>query len=163
MRLMGGIIANQREMADAPDGLWPATTDPRIQAVVALAPWNVPVFGLDGLAALDIPALIEVGTGDTTTPPERDAYRAYAHIGSPLKALVAYGGGGHLIFADDNEDSFDAVWTPDAVHPLINHFTTAFLLATLYDDAEAAALLTPETVAAADLSGIGYAATFGTE
>ena len=33
----------------------------------------------------------------------------------------------------------DPVWDMDRAHDLINHFTTAFLLATLKDDAEAAA------------------------
>jgi hypothetical protein len=42
----------------------------------------------------------------------------------------------------------------DRTHDLINHFTTAFLLAVLRDDSEAAAALAPEAV---DFTGVEYA------
>ena len=38
----------------------------------------------------------------------------------------------------------DPVWDMDRAHDLINHFATAFFLATLKDDAEAAAALAPD-------------------
>jgi hypothetical protein len=49
----------------------------------------------------------------------------------------------------------DSVWDMDRAHDLINHFTTAFLLATLKDDAEAAAALAPDAVS---FPGITYEA-----
>ena len=49
----------------------------------------------------------------------------------------------------------DAVWDMQRAHDLINHFTTAFLLAKLKDDAEAAAALSPEEVG---FPGIAYQA-----
>ncbi len=158
MRLMGGQVATARGLDSIPDGLWPATTDPRIQAVIALAPWNVPVFGAEGVAAIDIPIMVQVGSGDTTTPPARDAYAAYANASSADKALVVYDGAGHGVFADEFPDGFDAVWAAEDVHPLINHFATAFLLAELTGDAEAAAALDPAAVA---FDGVQYAAAWG--
>jgi hypothetical protein len=50
----------------------------------------------------------------------------------------------------------DAVWDVNRAHDLINHFTTAFLLAELYDDADAATALAPEAV---QFPGIKYETT----
>src|SRR5690606_30838507 len=50
----------------------------------------------------------------------------------------------------------DPVWDMDRAHDLINHFATAFLLAELKGDAEAAAALAPENVS---FPGIQYEAT----
>ena len=49
----------------------------------------------------------------------------------------------------------DSVWDAERAYDLINHFTTAFLLATLKDDAEAAAALAPDAV---QFSGVTYEA-----
>ncbi len=46
----------------------------------------------------------------------------------------------------------------DRVHDLTNHFTTAFLLAEFYDDADAAAALAPDAVS---FPGIDYETTMG--
>ena len=155
LRFMGDPIALARGFDERPDGVWPATTDPRIKAVVALAPWNVPIFGPDGLAALTVPALVQVGSQDGTTPPERDAYAAYTQIGSATKSLVAYEGADHLVFINEDimEDGDEPVWDVPAAHDLINHLTTAFLLAELTGDADAAALLAADQV---DFAGVNY-------
>ncbi len=158
LRLMGGQIAMTRGLEAIPDGLWPATTDPRIQAVIALAPWNVPIFGPEGIAAIDIPIMVQVGSGDTTTPPARDAYAAYANASSADKALVVFEGAEHGVFADVAQGEFDAAWTAEDIHPLINHFATAFLLAELNGDADAAAALDPAGVA---FDGVQFAAAWG--
>jgi predicted dienelactone hydrolase len=150
-------IAQYRGMADVPSGLWPATTDPRIKAVVAEAPANATIFGSEGLAALDMPILVQVGSSDTSTPPERDVYPVYTNVGSSDKALVVYTGGEHSLFMNALEQ-FDLNPGVDleAAHALNNHFTVAFLLTTLKDDAEAAAALNPESV---DFAGIQYTTT----
>lgn len=49
----------------------------------------------------------------------------------------------------------DPVWNVDRAHDLTNHFTTAFLLAQLYGDAEARAALAPDNV---QFPGITYEA-----
>ncbi len=157
-------IALRRGLDGVPDGPWPATTDPRIKAVVLMAPWNGPVFGPAGLAALTAPTMILVGSADRATIPERDAYPIYAGIGSTDKTLVVFENAGHYIFTDECppaiialgrfEQCSDLVWDMDRAHDLINHLTTAFLLATLHDDAEAAAALTAGTV---EFTGVRYA------
>jgi len=47
----------------------------------------------------------------------------------------------------------DSIWDRDRTNDLTNHFTTAFLLATLKGDADAAAALAPEAV---QFPGITY-------
>jgi hypothetical protein len=49
----------------------------------------------------------------------------------------------------------DPVWDMDRAHDLINHFTTAFLLAELKQDADAAAALAPDGV---NFIGVTYEA-----
>ena len=149
-------IAKARGLSTAPDGIWPATTDPRIRAIVAMAPWNAPIFGQDGLAAVTIPTLVMVGTKDRTTIPERDAYVFYNGISSPAKTLVTFDNADHLIFADGcppelaNTKFFascsDKVWDMDRVHDLINQVATPFLLSTLRHDSAATAALAPGAV-----------------
>jgi predicted dienelactone hydrolase len=153
LRVMAGDVAAARGLDSIPAGLWPPTTDPRIRAVVALAPWNATVFGSDGLAALTVPAMIQVGTADQLTPPEIDAYRFYAGIGSADKALVVFEGANHFLFANRGLGVDDRAWDMGAAHDLINHFAIAFLLAHLYGDAGADAALAPEAV---DFDGVYF-------
>ena len=65
----GSQVARERGLQPMPSGLFPATTDPRIRAALALAPWNAPVFGAAGLAGVEIPMMLMVGSDDRTTPP----------------------------------------------------------------------------------------------
>ncbi len=156
MRAQEETVARIRGLETPPEGPWPATTDPRIRAVVALAPANAPLFGAEGLATLTVPTMIQVGSADSLTPPERDAYRFYADLSHAAKTLVVFQGANHLIFADGLPLVGDAVWDLDEAHALINHLTTAFLRSVLYSDADAAAALLPEAV---DFAGITYLTT----
>jgi predicted dienelactone hydrolase len=132
-----------------PEGLWPAVTDERIDALVTFAPWNAPVFGEDGLAEVDVPALIVVGSADSVTNPERDAFTYYDRLGSADKTLAVFDNANHFIYLDEcspallNAGQFfvcsDAVWDMQRTHDIINHLTTAFLLETLYGDEAAGA------------------------
>jgi predicted dienelactone hydrolase len=155
VRNLGEDIARARGLDGAPAGLWPPTTDPRIRAVVALAPWDSSIFGPDGLAALTVPTMIQVGSADSMTPPERDAYPFYTGIGSTDKALVVFQGADHMLFVNGNIPLLpgDPAWNMDQAHGLIDHLATAFLLATLNGDADAAAALAPEVV---DFAGVWY-------
>jgi len=163
MQPLAAQVAKARGLASTPAGLWPATTDPRIKAVVALAPWNAPIFGAEGLAALTVPTLIMVGTKDTTTIPERDAYVFYKQIGSAHKTLVTFDNGNHTVFVDAcppalfNSPLFpscsDEVWDMGRIHDLINGIATPYLLATLKHDPTAQAALAP---AAIKYVGVNY-------
>lgn len=68
------ILAEIRGLSSLPEGLYPPTTDPRIKAIVPLAPSSGPLFGKEGAAQVKIPMLIIVGSKDRSTVPERDAY-----------------------------------------------------------------------------------------
>lgn len=152
MRLGAPIVAAQLGLATLPRGPLPSLADARIKAVVALAPWNAPIFGHDGLAALKLPTLIMVGSSDRTAIPERDAYAAFDDISSPAKTLVTLEYGGHSLFVDQcpaGEDisamlfrtCADPVWDMDRAHDLIKHYATAFALAKLRGDKPAEAAL----------------------
>lgn len=145
-------VAALRGYDAIPESLLPSVSDPRIDAVVALAPWNAPIFGQNGLANVTIPALVIVGSGDQTTPPERDAYTFYQRLGSTDKTLVVFDHADHFIYIDacnalmtnfaDFSVCSDPVWDIVRAHDLMNHFITAFLRDVLLDDATAASIFT---------------------
>jgi predicted dienelactone hydrolase len=76
--------------------------DPRVKTAFAMAPGDLPGFGMDeaGLGRMAIPAYIIVGAGDTTTPPAENAEFAARHI--PQAQLdVLPGPVGHEIFGNE--------------------------------------------------------------
>jgi predicted dienelactone hydrolase len=146
-------------------GLWPAISDARVDALVGFAPGGeLPVFGADGMAEISVPALLFDGTGETLVSPEHNAIWAYELINNPQKSVVMFENGDHFLFGDmaDAWGDFgfdlisDPVWDMDRAHDLINHFTTSFLLSVFYEDANAAAALSPDEVA---FPGITYETT----
>ncbi len=156
-------MARLRGLDSVPEGLWPATTDPRIKALVPLAPAAAPLFGEHGLAAVSIPTMILVGSADDVTVPENDAYVMYEQISSPDKALVVFENAGHYVFVFECTDvairfgffdrCSDDVWDMQRAHDLTNHMVTAFLLATINGNVDAAGMLEPELV---DFIGVRY-------
>ncbi len=149
-------VAALRGLEATPAGLWPSTTDPRVAALVLMAPATGPIYGPEGLASVSAPALVIVGSEDQTTSPLTDAYPVYEQIGSRSKALLVFENADHYIFVDDCpavarslglfDECSDKVWDMARVHDLINHVTTAFLLSVLSGDADASAALEPEAV-----------------
>lgn len=162
-------IAAMLGLAAAPQGLWPATNDPRVDAVIALAP-DGDIWGTDygGVEVMTIPTLVMAGSQDTVNVPELTSYPIYEHVGSATKSLVVLENADHFVFFQrcrympwmaDNFPYFvcsDPVWDMDRAHDLINHFATAFLLAELKGDPEAAQALAPENVA---FPGVRYETT----
>ena len=76
--------------------------DDRVRAAFAMAPGDIPGFGMDeaGLRQMRIPTYIIVGAGDTTTPPKDNAEFAAKYI-PHVQLDVLPGPVGHEIF--DNE------------------------------------------------------------
>jgi predicted dienelactone hydrolase len=156
------VVARLRGFSTPPKGAWAATSDGRIKAIVALAPWNGPILNAD---AISVPTMIMVGSTDSVTPPERDAQRIYSGIKSTPKALVTFANADHYVFVDACSQlalSFgffsqcsDSVWDMERIHDLINHFATAFLLAVLKDDDSAKQALYTSTV---DFRAVSYTA-----
>lgn len=146
-------IAEARDLASPPDGAWPPTTDPRIKAAVALAPWNGPILDQDTLAARTTPTMIVVGTSDPVTIPERDAYAIYRRMDSAPRHLITLENAAHFVFVNDCPPGVaqfglfdrcsDPVWDMQRAHDLVNHKVTAFLLHTFDRDASAADALEP--------------------
>jgi len=154
-------MAELAGLDDVPAGQWASFGDERISAVIALTPWNAPIFGEESLSELQLPTLILVGSNDNTTQAERDARNFYEWIGSENKMLVEFVLGDHAIFIDNcppaliNIGSFgacsDPVWDLTRAHDVTNHLATAFLLSTFYDDADAAIALETDNI---DFAGV---------
>ncbi len=148
-------VATLRGLDEVPQGLWPATTDPRIQAVVALAPASEDLFGEIGITHLDLPTLMLTGSADAVLPVEGHFYPIYDALPHEQKASVVFENGGHYLFVTDcsyfptlllNMGLFskcsDLVWDMQRAHEITNHYVTAFLLTVLYDDADAHSVFT---------------------
>lgn len=161
-------IATMLGLASVPEGLWPATNDPRIDAIIPMSPdgdtWGA---SYEGVNAIQVPTLLMAASHDTIIKPEGSENLLYPQIGAAEKSLVVFENADHLIFFNDCRDApwlyefmdwicYEPVWDRDRGHDLTNHFVTAFLLAELKDDAEAAKALIPENVT---FPGIRYETT----
>lgn len=143
---------------------WSPVADSRVDAVLALAPGGALTFGEDGLQGVTAPTLILYGSTDPNAIPEFNAVWAYEHLGAEHKGRVIFEGGGHMMFGQCNPawqaNAFDlctdAVWDVARVHDLTNHFATAFLLAELNGDVDAALALAADAV---QFPGIVYETT----
>jgi hypothetical protein len=98
-------------ITDSEDGLWQPLADARIRAVMPLAAEGWLLFGERGLAAVDLPVLLVVGTRD-------ELYAENALIldtlGTPDKALISFIGPDHMM-----------VYNPAMVARMA-HFAAAF-------------------------------------
>ena len=164
------VVGNQEALAESagldgvPEGLWPDWSDPRVDAVIALASglWAI---GTDGIQGVSVPTLFVIGGADNAVGPGYWPYEPFANVASERKAQVVLDHAGHMVFWEDCEDfpgmadlgwhfaCMEAVWDKDRAHDLINHFATAFLLTELKADTEAAQSLAPDAVT---FSGIEY-------
>ena len=149
-----------------PGDLFPAVGDPRVDAIVPIMPGPIyPVLGGEGLASVTVPMLLFQGSADTSGVNEFCGDVVWADVGSTSKTRVIFQGADHLLASTGCSAAWqemcffccaDPVWDVDRAHDLIDHFTTAFLLAVLKDDAEAAAALAPDAV---QFPGIAYETT----
>jgi predicted dienelactone hydrolase len=140
-----------------PEGLWPDWRDPRVDAIVPLAP-VVTLFGGGGLDNVTIPVLLMVGSADSDVGPGLIYRKAFEVLPAASKTRIVFENAEHLLFMNNctaqpgmAEGGFfvvcsDPVWDMDRAHDLVNHLATAFLQAELKGDAEAAAALAPEVV-----------------
>lgn len=147
-----------------PDELLPIISNSRVDAIFPMA-GTMEFHGTEGLAAINTPMMTLFGSADPAAP---WMYPAYEAEGSTQKVQVVFENAGHGIFYNQCEafpyllkyDLYwacsDPVWDLARTQDLTNHFVTAFLLAELYGDADAAAALSAENV---QFPGITYAAT----
>ncbi len=153
----------------APGRLWPSLGDPRIDAIVALMPGGgTPLVSEEGFASVQVPLLILRAGNDQVAIPQYNADRAWLYSGSPVKIMVTLEHAGHVVLGRCSPamaaapanfgNCFDPVWDKDRANDLADHFVTAFLLAEMYGDADAAAALAPDAV---QFPGITYETTMG--
>jgi len=96
------------------DGLWQQTTDDRILAVMPMAPDSAWLYGAEGLAAIDIPALIIAGTADDLVSYKMTSCYVYDHLVNSDRVLISFIGKNHMMVEQSE------------VINRINHFTVAF-------------------------------------
>ena len=167
------LVGREAELAaftglgETPVGLWPDWSDERVGAVVAMAPSTIP-FGKEGMQSVNVPVMFLIGSGETSVDGGFEMASPYESVVSENKAKVVFDYAEHLLFNGSCASSpsivalgfpmfcTDPVWDMNRAHDLINHFATAFLLAELKGDAEAATALEPENVA---FPGIKYEST----
>jgi predicted dienelactone hydrolase len=149
-----------------PEGLWPVWADPRVDAIVSMA-GDALFFSQAGLAKIAVPVMAIGGTADSDSPFLWGTYPTFEYVSSPRKVKIALNDAEHMIFTGSceaipwylkffsGEFCSDMDWDREYAHDLVNHFTTAFLLAELNQDVNAAAVLVPDAV---DSSGVTYEA-----
>lgn len=165
------ILAHEQEMATLaglaaiPDGLWPPQSDPRLDVIVPLLP-SVDFIGPEGVKSVSVPTFMIAAGADSQAAPEDEVRPVYESL-LVNKALVVFTGGEHGVWGGGISGpladfppyqifAYDPVWDLDRGADLARHFVTAFLLAHLYDDTEAAAALAPDAV---QFPGIVYETT----
>lgn len=148
-------LAEAAGLSAVPGGLWPSWQDPRVDAIFLLAPSSA--FGPQGSQTVKVPTIAITGSDDLMQDVDANVYVTYENLGSANKSLVVFEAGGHGMFINDCDSATgmpdvtfdwcsDPVWDMDRAHDLTSHFVTAFLLAELKGDEEAAAALAPRAV-----------------
>lgn len=149
-----GDMADLAGLDSVPSGLWPAWSDPRVDAVVAIA-GDAAMFGESGLTEVNVPLMAIGGMADTDSPFEWGTRLSYDGVSSVRKVEVALEGAAHMIFAGECASArrllslvslgfcSDPAWDRTRAHDLVKHEVTAFLLVELAADDVAAAALVP--------------------
>lgn len=148
-------LASLAGLDEVPSGLWPSQGDPRVDAIIPMA-GDAFFYDQAGLASVTVPMMAIGGTMDFVTPWDWGPQLAYEGAASARKSLLAFVGGGHMIPTDSCENMAfssqlpelhrevicsDPAWDKAAARRWIRHFSTAFLLNVLANDAEAKAAL----------------------
>jgi predicted dienelactone hydrolase len=157
-------MANLAGLDTIPDTLWPAWVDARVDAIVPMA-GNAFFFGQAGLSEITVPVMAIGGTADADSPYMWGTHPTYEYASSKTKIKIALKDAEHMIFTGpcekipwykivfSGEFCADQSWDRTYAHGLIKHFTTAFLLAELKHDADAAAVLAQDDI---DFQGVDY-------
>ena len=135
-------IATLYGAANAFAGPLPPIWDSRVAALALAAPGGeLHVFGDTGIAAVNVPTLVMVGTADTYVKPAINALWSYDAISSQEKSLAVFDGGEHLLFV--------SYFDPPFVEA--ESLTTAFFLDTLKGDPMGHAALHSDAVSFPDV------------
>ncbi|SMQ69957.1 Predicted dienelactone hydrolase [Devosia lucknowensis] len=134
-----------------------AARDPRLKAVVAVAPWggHLGLWDDTGLAGIDIPLLMIGGSVDEVSDYENGIRRIYEGAVNADRSMLTFQGAGHNAGApmpppeeataggpgSPFEHYADFVWDNARMNNIAQHFVTAFLDLHLKGDADKAAYL----------------------
>lgn len=148
-------LAAEMGLDEAPEGLWPAIGDDRVDAILAIA-GDAHLFGEQGLAQVGVPVMFIGGTADTGAPWDWATGFSFDHVASADRTLVAFEGSEHFVSVADCADlpfmaAFpeemrtyicqDPTWEKGAELDRVNHFATAFVKHALSGSAQAEAAL----------------------
>ncbi len=89
-------------ITNSEDGLWQPITDPRIRAVIPMAAEGWWLFGEQGLAAVDRPVLMIVGTDDGLYT---ENVAIFEHLGTPDKILLSFVDQDHMMIYKGSSNS----------------------------------------------------------
>lgn len=106
-------------ITSAENGLWQPLTDPRIKAVLPMAPEGAWLFGDRGLAAADRSILIIAAGNDTINIYDLEAAYIFDHLGPANRTMISFLGQDH-----------DMIWEPAQIARM-RHFAAAFFGAEL--------------------------------
>jgi predicted dienelactone hydrolase len=97
-------IAKLAGLQKTPERLWPAWADPRVDALVSLAPWTI-LFGAESVKTVTVPTLVMYGTKDQIVWTDDELYRPYVYdnLGATAKSLVLFEQGAHILFSVECE------------------------------------------------------------
>lgn len=148
-------MAERAGLDSVPPTRWPSWSDSRIDAVVSVA-GDAAMFGQPGLETVAVPVLAMGGTADLDSPFAWGTRLTYDGVGSDRKVEVALEDAAHLVFAGECRRlrrllnlvplgfCSDPGWDRSDARDVTRHYITAFLLAELAQDPEAAQALSAE-------------------
>ena len=166
------LLPHMADMADLagldsiPDGLWPTWAEDQVDAIVPMA-GDAFFFGQAGLSEISVPVMAIGGTADADSPYMWGTYPTFEYASSTTKVRIALNDAEHMIFTGpcekipwylrifSGEFCSDPSWDRTYAHRLIKHFATAFLLAELKHNPDAAAVLVQDDI---DFQGVDYKA-----
>ena len=125
-----------------------------LEALVVLAPGGSAAFGEDGLAGIEVPALVFGGSLDETTPMDIEVHPIYERLPSPKFEAVILGAA-HLSFTNicdipiaaaalDDFCGVTGMRGADGTFPVVNSVATAFLDAHMRNGNSSATVLSQE-------------------
>ena len=137
----GGSRALEQRLAGNPE--FEASMDPRIKAVVAMAPWGMErgVWNSEGLAGVRVPTLFVAGSKDDISGYEKGTKAIYEGAVNSDRYLLTYLEARHNIapnppppealqpglHVDEYLRYADSVWDQRRINNINQHFITAFL------------------------------------
>ncbi len=151
---------------EAARGMAQAKTDPRIKAVMVMAPYGAPWLSKAALSAMQVPLFVAGGSADDIATYARDAKTIFATSGSKSKYLLTLEAALHNPWVNppplearadwgEYERWSEPVWDKERTNDLVKHFAAAFFGGFLQDSTDAKAFL------ASDLPGFKPRTTVG--